>query len=56
MVTGNSRVTNLNVAKGGKVIDIKGHKVTINKNGKTVQKGNSPYTITVTGTFSTNSN
>ena len=56
IVTGNSRVTNLNVAKGGKVIDIKGRKVTINKNGKTVQKGNSPYTITVTGTFSTNSN
>ena len=56
IVTGNSRVTNLNVAKGGKVIDIKGGKVTINKNGKTVQKGNSPYTITVTGTFSTNSN
>lgn len=32
IVTGNSRVTNLNVAKGGKVIDTKGRKVTINKN------------------------
>lgn len=56
IVTGNSRVTNLNVAKGWKVIDTKGRKVTINKNVKTVQKGNSPYTIIVTGTFSTNSN
>lgn len=54
IVTGNSRVTNLNVAKGGKIIDAKGRKVTIIENGKTVQKGNSPYKITVTGTFSTN--
>lgn len=52
VVTGNSTVTNLSVAKGGKVVDAKGRKVTIVENGKTVQKGSSPYKITVKGAFS----
>lgn len=53
VVTGNSTVSKLNLAKGGKVVDAKGRKVTIKANGKTVQKGTSPYTVTVKGSFST---
>lgn len=51
VVTGNSKVTNLNLAKSGKLVDKDGKKVTIIANGKTVQKGSSTYTVTVTGSF-----
>lgn len=54
VVTGNSTVTNLNQAKGGKIVDVKGRKVTIVADGETVQKGTSPYTITVKENYSTN--
>lgn len=52
IVTGNSTVTNLNVAKGGKVVDKNGKKVTIKVNGKTKVKGTSKYTVNVTGSYS----
>lgn len=52
-VTGNSTVSKLNVAKGGKVVDSDGKTVSIVANGKTVVKGDSEYTVTVTGTYST---
>ena len=54
VVTGNSTVTNLNLANGGQIVDSQGHKVTIIANGKTVQKGTSSYTVTVTGSYSNN--
>lgn len=53
VVTGNSTVSKLNLAKGGKVVDSKGRKVTIKANGKVVQKGSSKYTVTVKDSFST---
>ena len=52
-VTGNSTVSKLNVAKGGKVVDSDGKTVSIVANGKTVVKGDSKYTVTVTGKYST---
>mgnify|MGYP002533812590 CR=1 FL=1 len=54
VVTGNSTITNLNLAKGGKIVDKDGKTVTIVANGKTVQKGTSTYTVTVTGSFTNN--
>lgn len=53
IVTGNSTITNLNLANGGKVVDSDRNTVTIIANGKTVQKGSSKYTVTVTGNYST---
>ncbi len=53
VVTGNSTVSNLNVAKGGQVVDSSGKSVTIVANGQTVVKGDSDYTVTVTGSYST---
>ncbi|MGI6557348.1 MAG: hypothetical protein ACOX1H_08645 [Pseudoramibacter sp.] len=53
VVTGNSTVSNLNVAKGGKVVDKDGKTVTIVAGGKTVVKGSSKLTVTVTGRYST---
>ncbi len=52
-VTGDSTVSKLNVAKGGKVVDSDGKTVSIVANGKTVVKGDSSYTVTVTGSYST---
>lgn len=53
VVTGNSTVSKLNLVKGGKIVDSKGRKVAIKVKGKTVQKGTSPYIITVKSSFST---
>lgn len=53
VVTGNSTIANLNLANGGKIVDSDGNTVTIIANGKTVHKGSSKYTVTVTGEFST---
>jgi len=53
IVTGDSTVSNLNVAEGGKVVDASGKTVTIIANGQTVVKGDSTYTVTVTGSYST---
>lgn len=52
IVTGNSTITNLNLANGGKIVESEGNTVTIIANGKTVQKGSSKYTVTVTGEYS----
>lgn len=53
IVTGNSTVSNLNVEDGGKIVDESGKTVTIVANGTTVVKGDSAYTVTVTGTYGT---
>ena len=52
IVTGNSTVSNLNVADGAKIVDAEGKTVSIVANGQTVVEGKSQYTITVTGTYS----
>lgn len=54
IVTGNSTVTQLNVAKGAKIVDKDGKAVSIKTDKKTIVKGSSDYTITVTGRYSTN--
>ncbi|MGN0076148.1 MAG: hypothetical protein ACI38Z_04145 [Parafannyhessea sp.] len=54
VVTANSTVSNLTVAKGGKVVDSDGKTVTIVCNGQTVVEGTSDVTVTVNGTYSTN--
>ena len=53
VVTGDSTVSNLNVANGGKVVDSSGKTVTIVANGQTVVTGDSSVTVTVTGSYST---
>ena len=53
IVNGNSTVSNLNVASGGKVVDDSGRTVTIVAGGQTVVSGDSPYTVTVNGSYST---
>jgi hypothetical protein len=53
IVTGDSTVSNLNVESGGKIVDESGKTVSIVANGQTVVKGDSAYTVTVTGTYGT---
>ena len=53
IVTGNSTVTNLNAASGASIVDTQGKSVSIVANGKTVVSGDSTYTVTVTGDYST---
>ncbi len=53
VVNGDATVSNLNVADGGKVVDTDGKTVTIVAGGQTVVQGDSSYTITVTGSYST---
>ena len=53
VVTGDSTVSNLTVADGGKVVDAQGRTVTIVAAGQTVVEGDSDYTVTVTGSYST---
>lgn len=53
IVTGDCTVSNLNVEEGGKVVDPNGKTVTIVENGKTVVKGDSSYTVMVTGSYGT---
>ncbi|PWG66033.1 adhesin [Bifidobacterium callitrichidarum] len=52
-VTGDTTVSALNVADGGKVVDSDGNTVTIVANGKTVAKGTGSVTVTVTGDYGT---
>lgn len=52
VVTKSTTVSNLNVEKGGKVVDSKGKTVTIKVNGKTKVKGNSEVVVTVNGKYS----
>ena len=53
VVTGDTTISALNVASGGKVVDADGNSVTIVAGGKTVVSGDSDITVTVTGTYST---
>ncbi|PLS29410.1 adhesin [Bifidobacterium parmae] len=53
VVTDSTTVSALNVANGGKVVDADGNTVTIKANGKTVVKGDSDVTVTVTGDYAT---
>ncbi len=53
VVTGDSTVSNLNVEKGAKIVDSDGNTVSIVVDGETVVEGDSQYTITVTGSYST---
>ena len=53
VVTGNCTLSNLNVAKGGKVVDKDGKTVTVVAGGRTVVEGESDITVTVTGSYST---
>ena len=52
VVTKSTTVSNLNVEKGGKVVDSNGKKVTIKVNNKIQVKGNSEVVVTVTGKYS----
>jgi hypothetical protein len=53
IVTGDSTVTNLNAAAGSSIVDEDGKTVTIAVNGQTVVQGDSAYTVTVTGSYTT---
>ncbi|KAB8295658.1 beta strand repeat-containing protein [Bifidobacterium avesanii] len=53
VVTGDTTVSALNVASGGRVVDASGRTVTIVAGGKTVVSGTSGITVTVTGAYST---
>lgn len=53
IVTADTTVNHLSVAKGAKIIDTKGKTVSIVANDKTVVQGDSSKMITVTGTYST---
>ena len=53
VATDSCTVSNLNVAKGGKVVDEDGKTVSIVVNGETVVKGKSDLTVTVTGSYTT---
>ena len=54
VVTENTTINNLNAESGAKIVDKNGKTVTIISNGKTVVKGDSKITLTVTGTYSNN--
>ena len=53
VVTKDCTVSNLNVARGGEIVDANGKTATIVANGKTVVKGTGDITVTVTGSYST---
>ena len=55
-VTGDTTVSALNVAAGGKVVDAEGRSATIVANGTTVVQGDGDVTVTVTGDYSTTVN
>lgn len=50
-VTGDSTVSNLSVANGGKVVDASGNAVTIVAGGQTVVQGSGSVTVTVSGAY-----
>ncbi len=53
-VTGDSTVTNLNVAEGGQVVDASGNQVNIvDASGNTLVSGTSSITVTVLGSYGT---
>ena len=53
VLTSDSTITNLNLEDGGSIVDSTGKTVTIKQDGKTIVEGNSQYTLTITGTYST---
>ncbi|NMN02385.1 beta strand repeat-containing protein [Bifidobacterium panos] len=53
VVTGDTTVSKLNVAQGGKVVDAQGKSVTIKNGGDTVVEGTSDITVTVAGAYGT---
>lgn len=53
VVTGDCTVSSLNLASGAKLVDENGKTVSVVANGKTVVKGKSSVTVTVSGTYST---
>ncbi|MGI6590598.1 MAG: beta strand repeat-containing protein [Eggerthellaceae bacterium] len=53
VVTDDSTVSNLNVATGGKIVDADGKTVTLKVDGTTVVQGDSDYTVTINGSYST---
>lgn len=53
VVTADSTVTNLNVEDGAQIVDESGKSVTIKVNDEVINEGESSYTITVTGSYST---
>ncbi|MBW3089027.1 adhesin [Bifidobacterium sp. 82T24] len=55
-VTGDTTISTLNVASGGRVVDSSGRSVTIVAGGRTVVTGSGGVTVTVTGAYSTTVN
>ncbi|NMM99969.1 adhesin [Bifidobacterium sp. DSM 109958] len=53
VVTGDTTISALNVAVGGKVTDASGRTATIVADGRTVVEGTGSVTVTVTGSYST---
>ena len=53
VVTGDTTVSELNVAEGGKVVDAQGRTVTIKSGGSAVVEGTSDITVTVSGAYGT---
>lgn len=53
VVTADTTVTNLHMANGAKLVDSSGKTVSVVKDGKTLVKGDSELTVTVTGTYDT---
>lgn len=54
VVTADTTITNLNAEDGAKIVDADGKTVTIVADGENVVEGDSDYTVTVSGTYSTN--
>lgn len=53
VVTGDCTVSSLNLASGAKLVDESGKTVSVVANGKTVVKGKSSVTVTVSGSYGT---
>lgn len=53
IVTQDCEVSDLNVKDGGRVVDADGRKVTVKRGDEVVVAGDSPYTVSVTGSYGT---
>ena len=56
VMTADSQITNLNLETGGEIVDEDGKSATIIADGETVVEGTGSTTLTVTGTYSTQTN
>lgn len=56
VMTADSQITNLNLESGGEIVDEDGKSATIIAGGETVVEGTGSTTLTVTGTYSTQTN